>query len=93
MPEKIKELITKPEINFWIPIIITLVSIAVAWSTGMARLDRVCDRVDTLEKRVESHIVLAEQVWDERDDQYTQIQVTLAEIQKELIYLNEKLAR
>lgn len=87
--EKVKEYLSKPEINFWVPIITSLIIVAGAWAATMARIDRLNEKQIELENRLNDHVAKAELIWDEREDQYTEIQVKLAEIQKDIIYIKQ----
>jgi len=69
-----KDYLSKPEVNFFLSILIPLVALGVAWGVMTARLDNVDKRVDSLEE------INASQTKINQD-----IQVRLAEIQKNLI--------
>jgi len=75
-----KDYLSKPEVNFFLSILIPLVALGVAWGVMTARLDNVDKRVDSLEE------INASQTKINQD-----IQVRLAEIQKDVLYIRKEL--
>ena len=86
-----KETIKKPEIQFWTPIITAIVGIAVAWGIMSTRVNSLEKRFDFFGGRVAEYQEKTEFRFESIDNEYTQIQVTLAEIQKDIAFIKEKL--
>jgi len=93
-----KEFISKPEISFWIPVITAIVSASLAWGTLSNKLNIMNEQVDymnskgvilrqdmeAMEERVDSTLTKHDQV-------LLDIQVRLAEIQKDVLWIKERL--
>lgn len=77
----IKDAISKPEINFWIGLAIPMLGIAVMWGTMTARIDHLEDMTIGLQD-----------TYAEQRVQNTEIQVRLAEIQKDVLYIKQQIA-
>jgi hypothetical protein len=75
-----KDYLSKPEVNFFLSILIPLVALGVAWGVMTARLDNVDKRVDSLEEINSSQTKINQD-----------IQVRLAEIQKDVLYIRKEL--
>ena len=90
----LKEFISRPEVSFWVPIIVTVVSIAISFTVLSARVQSLETYGSTpLRAELESHIKAndAQQLLDQQ--RYTEIQVKLAEIQKDILYIRESLTQ
>ena len=76
----IKEAIQKPEINFWLGLIIPFVGIAIAWGTLTTRVDHIEKMTVGLQNKqqvqIDNQLIVNEE-----------IKIRLAEIQKDLIYI------
>ena len=77
-----KDSLNKPEVSFWIGLVIPLIAVAVAWGATMSR-------VNHLEKMV----VGLQDTYSIQREQNTKIQVQLAEIQKDVLYIKAEIAR
>jgi len=78
----IKEAIQKPEVTFWLSIIIPLLAVAITWGATF-------NRVNHLEKMV----LGLQSTYSAQREQNTKIQVQLAEIQKDVLYIKAEIAR
>ena len=50
---KYQELITKPEISFWVPIITSILLIAVSWSNLTTKVELLNQKVDNLTQKID----------------------------------------
>ena len=48
MVDKYKDFISKPEINFWTPILFTVITMAVSWFSLSTKVELLTQRVDLL---------------------------------------------
>ena len=87
----IKEAIQKPEINFWLSLIIPVIGIAVAWGVLNTRVEYLSDKVDYADIRFQSHVDSSEKRFDEQNAVFLDIQVKLAEIQKDIAFIKQQL--
>jgi len=78
----IKDTIQKPEINFWVGLIIPLLAVAITWGATF-------NRVNHLEKMV----LGLQTTYSSQREQNVKIQVQLAEIQKDVLYIKAEIAR
>ena len=86
----IKDALQKPEINFWIGLIIPLVAIAVAWGVNNTRLSNLENWFDFFGGRYEERVKQVDTKMDAQDVAFTQIQVRLAEIQKDISFIRDQ---
>jgi hypothetical protein len=75
-----KEMISKPEFNFWVPIVTSLVGLAVSWGSLNVRMDH-----------LEKMTLGLQTTYAEQRATNTTIQVQLAEIQKDILYIKKGL--
>ena len=87
----IKEAIQKPEVNFWVGIIIPLIGIAVAWGIQTARVAALEARFEYFGGRFLERCELVDARLEKRDEILLDIQVKLAEIQTDLTYIKKSL--
>lgn len=57
MKDKYTTFISKPEISFWVPLISAATVIAMSWVNLSGRIDLLVQKVDTMNKLLENHIV------------------------------------
>lgn len=76
----IRQAIEKPEINFWVSLIIPIIGIAVSWGVLATRVEHVEEMVIGLQSKQQRQIE-AQMVVNE------EIKIRLAEIQKDIIYV------
>lgn len=81
--EMIKDVIQKPEINFWVGLLLPLIGVAVAWGTLTTRLDHVERMVIGLQNK--QQIQIEQQVTVNEE-----IKIKLAEIQKDILYIRSQ---
>lgn len=86
-----KESLQKPELNFWIGIIIPLIGIAVAWGIMQNRIGNLENRFDYFGSRFVDRQVEVDARLEKRDEILLDIQVKLAEIQTDLAYIKKSL--
>lgn len=79
----IKDVIQKPEINFWVGLLLPLIGVAVAWGTLTTRLDHVERMVIGLQNK--QQIQIEQQVTVNEE-----IKIKLAEIQKDILYIRSQ---
>jgi len=66
----------------WWPILLFLLGMAVTWGTFMTRVEMLTQEQEAQRIKLEA-----------RDETLTQIQVQLAEIQRDILYIRERLDR
>lgn len=87
----LKEAIQKPEVSFWLSIVIPLLGFAVSWGILTTKVDSMIDKGVRLRTEFENHVTYAENRQEKIDTTLLQIQVQLAEIQKDILYIKENL--
>lgn len=75
-----KDYLSKPEINFLLSILIPLLALAVSWGILSSRVDQLCKDLDEMKATVKGQQSIN-----------TDIQVRLAEIQKDVLYIKVSL--
>lgn len=86
-----KDIINKPELNFWIPIITAIAGIAVSWGIINTRVSNLEERFNYFGGRYEVHVKETDSRFKEQDVVFADIQVKLAEIQKDILFIKESL--
>lgn len=56
MKDKYTELISKPEINFWVPIVSSAVVIAMSWMMLSSRIDLMNQKLDIVIVKLDEHL-------------------------------------
>ena len=82
--------IQKPEVSFWITIIIPLIGVGISWGVNSARLENLESRFDYFGGRYETHVKDNTQSFENQNVVLLNIQVRLAEIQKDILYIRDK---
>ena len=77
-----KDFLSKPELAFWIPIIILIVSFAVGWGVVTARLDNIDRRLVSAEAKIETQLEVNQS-----------IMVSLEGISKDVQYIKAALVK
>ena len=77
----LKEPLQKPEISFWVGLVIPLLMIAVSWGSLNTRMSH-----------LEKMTMGLQDTYASQRDQNTAIQVQLAEIQKDVLYIKQEIA-
>lgn len=85
------ENIKRHDLTFWISIISPIVYIAVAWAILSTNVTNQQKQIDDLQKTVSSHREDDLSRFQRLDNTYNQIQVQLAEIQRDIVYIKEKI--
>lgn len=85
------ELLQKREFNFWLNIISPIISIAVAWAVLSTTVASQQKQIDALERTVGEHRTDDLRRFEEVSGTYTEIQIRLAEIQRDIVYIKEKI--
>lgn len=78
----IKEVLNKPEINFWVGLVLPLLAIAAMWGS-----------MGTKVSQLEDMTLGLQDTYTIQREQNTRIQVQLAEIQKDVLYIKAELAQ
>jgi len=86
-----RDVISKPEFNFWIPIITTIAAIALSWGALTTRISLLEVKADTLESHFVTMKAEVDDTLTKHDEILLDIQVKLAEIQKDVLYIKERL--
>lgn len=81
----------KRELNFWMNILSPVVSLAIAWSVLSTTVTHQQKQIDSLEKTVTEHRADNLRRFEELSTTYTKIEIQLAEIKRDIIYIKEKL--
>lgn len=89
----IKETIQKPEISFWMALIIPIVGIAIQWGVMTSTLSAMQNNHDRLRSEYDAHIVKTELDNRAKDLQLLQIEVKLAEIQKDISFIRVEIVK
>lgn len=87
---KLQEIINKPELNFWIPIIASAVGIAIAWGIMSNRVNSLEERFNFFGGRFQDRQELVDARLKEQDTAFLEIKVKLAEIQKDILFIKEQ---
>ena len=83
--------IEKPEISFWVPIIVALISAAMSFAVISNKVSNNEKNIIKMEARVDVAIQDATRQFDKTSETLLNIQVKLAEIQKDILYIKERL--
>ena len=83
----IKEAIQKPEVSFWLAIIIPLLGFAIQWGVLSTKITACGSNCQEVNGRLDIHIEKAEANDRSIDISLTQIKVQLAEIKKDIQYI------
>lgn len=86
-----RDIISKPEVSFWIPIITAVVGVAMSWAALTAKIDSIYDKSVDLRADYEETRGKVEMALTKQEQTLLEIQVKLAEIQKDILYIREKL--
>lgn len=93
MIKEAKEAITKPEINFFLSILIPLIGIAIMWGSITTRIAHLEAQLSTVEVEQREHVIEAEKRFDSIDSVFLEIQVSLAEIKKDIEFIKINVER
>jgi len=77
MNNKYKELISKPEISFWTPIVTSAVVIAMSWMNLSGRIDLLVQKMDMMNKLLETHIVAQNNLHETINMQYQNLSLKI----------------
>ena len=83
--------ISRPEISFWVPIIVAIVSAAMSFAVLSNKVANNEKDIVKIEARVNVAIDEAAKQFDKTAETLLDIQVRLAEIQKDILYVKERL--
>ena len=83
--------ISKPEVSFWVPILVAVVSVATSFAVLSFRVSANERSIIKSEQRVDEAVRKAEVEFGENSKVLLEIQVKLAEIQKDLSWIKSKL--
>ena len=83
--------ISKPEVSFWVPIIVALVSAAMSFAVISNKVANNEKNLVKMEARVDVATQSAADQFDKTAETLLNIQVKLAEIQKDILYIKERL--
>jgi hypothetical protein len=90
-PESPKDAVTvsgiKSAVQFWVPLILIVVSLVVGWVTMGNQIQTVKADQARLETSFSDHLQDVDIIRAERDQQYLEMQITLAQIQKDIAYI------
>ena len=86
----IKDVIQKPEVAFWIAIIVPILGIAMGWGVFATRLSTLEDRFNYYGARFEARETLVNNKLEDQDKVFLDIQVRLAEIARDITFIREK---
>jgi hypothetical protein len=87
----VKDLIEKPEINFWIGIIVPLIGVAISWGVISTKVKSLETRFDYFGGRFIERQEKVDGRLDSQDKVFLDIQIKLAEIQKDILYIKENI--
>jgi len=85
----IKDALQKPEISFWVGLLVPLIGVAVSWGVITTRLDTLEERLNYFGDRFVDRQVAVDSRLDKRDEVLLDIQVTLGRIQTDLEYIKQ----
>lgn len=83
----VSEVIKKPEVSFWIALIVPLIGFAIQWGVLTNKINGCCSKCDTTAVKLEHHIRIANEETRKIDARLAEIQVQLAEIKKDIAYI------
>ena len=86
-----KESLKKPEVSFWIGLIIPLIAVGVAWGVNNTRLTNLEGRFGYFSGRFLDRTNQVDARLSKQDDVLLDIQVRLAEIQKDILYIRNQI--
>jgi len=87
VPNSIKNTIQKPEVSFWMAIILPLLGFAVMWGVQTTKVNSIDEKMNYRNNKYEEQEKEYEARFKETDVIFMQIQVSLAEIQKDIAYI------
>lgn len=83
----IKQVISKPEVSFWIALLSPTIAIAVTWGVMSTEINHLDAMTNGLQTKMSKHIEISEQRFNEQDTTDSEILVRLAQIQKDIEFL------
>lgn len=83
----LKDAMQKPEVSFWMAIIIPLLGLAVQWGTLNSSLTNLAEKEARLRQEYDSFVVNQNSQSKDLDVRLLQMEVKLAEIQKDIVYI------
>ncbi len=86
-----KDIISRPEIRFWIPILTAIVGIAMSWAVMSTKIGALEDKDVSLETHFVDMKTEVDKTLTAHDLVLIEIQLSLAGIQKDIIYIREAL--
>ena len=87
-----KEFLKRPEISFWVALLLPFVGFAVQWGVLTTNINAIADKGIKLRTEVEAHINIDERRYESQNETFLKIQVQLAEIQKDIAYIKNRIA-
>jgi hypothetical protein len=85
------DVVTWSGIKGWLPLLLIVVSLVGGWVTMGYQIKETNIALANLTVEYRAHMVDVNAQKVERDSQYLKIQVTLAEIQKDLLYIRQEI--
>ncbi len=87
---KTRDAITKPEVRLIISIVSPLLAIAVMWGSMSSKIDAMGDFSHAHVEDYDDHVLVSDSRYDDTKTTLLQIQIQLAEIQKDILYIKER---
>lgn len=84
-----ENILKKPEISFWLAIIIPLIGFAIQWGVIGTKVNSCCRRCEANTTKLERHIETATQESRNLDARLAEIQVQLQAIKKDIEYIRK----
>lgn len=89
----IKEAITEADLKFWIQLGGIVATMAVGWALLSAKVEANASQINTLQTALERQQTECRETHEKINLQMTEIQVALANIQKDIIYIRKEIDR
>lgn len=83
--------IKKPEFNFWYPLIVMFLGVGITWGATTTKISSLEERFNYFGGRFQDRVDLVDEKLNKQDDVFLDIQVKLAEIQKDILFIKESL--
>lgn len=81
----------KPEISFWLAVIIPLLGIAVQWGVFTSRIGQIEKDIVRVQGIQDHHLEQEEQDGRDLDIRLLNMEIQLAEIQKDISFIRERI--
>lgn len=85
------ENLKKREINFWISVMSPIISLAVSWGIFYSTLQHTQEQLKALEDRLKFDEAQIQVKHEKYDTTYLEIQVQLTGIQKDILFIKERI--